>query len=82
LVVPTCLVWKVNLFREMGVVHQTTYSFSYFLFTCCFIYSFYSWYKIKVMLYPVKHLNHSFIKITVTYSPSSLSYVTAFSLDC
>jgi len=30
-------------YQETGVVHQITYSFSYFLFYLCFIYSFYSW---------------------------------------
>jgi len=29
-----------------GVVHRITYSFNYFFFTCSFIYSIYSWYKI------------------------------------
>jgi hypothetical protein len=33
-------------FRETGVVHRITCSFNYFFFTCCFIYSIYSWYKI------------------------------------
>jgi len=33
-------------FRETGVVHRITYSFNYFFFTCCFIYSVYCCYKI------------------------------------
>jgi len=32
-------------YRETGVVHRITFSFSDFLFYLCFIYSFYSWYK-------------------------------------
>jgi len=34
-------VWYFILFRETVVVHQTTYSFNYFFFTFCFIYSIY-----------------------------------------
>ena len=59
------------LFRETGVVRRITYSFSYFIFTC-FIYSFYSWYEMKGMLYPVKQLNHIFIKITQSLALSQL----------
>ena len=33
-------------YRQTGVVHRITYSFSDFVFYLCFIYSFYSWYKI------------------------------------
>jgi len=46
IVVPTRSVWYVILFRERGVVHRITYNFNYFFFTCCFIYSIYSRYKI------------------------------------
>ena len=35
-----------TLFRETSEVHRITYSFSYFFFTCCFIYSIYSRYNI------------------------------------
>jgi hypothetical protein len=37
-----------------GVVHRITYSFSYFLFTYLFIYSFYSLYKRRAVI----HLNN------------------------
>ena len=32
-VVPTRSIWYVILFRETGVVHRSTYSFNYWLFT-------------------------------------------------
>jgi len=39
--------------------HIQSFSFTYY-----FIYSVYSWYKMKVVLYPVKEWNNFFIKIT------------------
>jgi hypothetical protein len=43
-------------FGKTGVVHQITYSFCYFFFTCCFIYPIYSW--------KIKQTKSYFIKLT------------------
>jgi len=41
-----CQMYIHEFIREMGVAHRITFSFNYFFFTCCFIYSIYCWYKI------------------------------------
>ena len=63
LVVPTCSVWQVTLFRETGVVHRIKYSFN------CFYLQFYllnllliKLKKKKDVLCQVKQLNHILLK--------------------
>jgi hypothetical protein len=67
--------WRASFGRRVGV-HRIPYSFSYFLFTGWFIYSFIL--DIKACCCPVKQLNHILVKyrshFTCTPSVTLLYY--------
>jgi len=52
----------VILFRETGVVYRITYSFSYFFVLVVLFTKFIVDKMKKVVLYPVKQLNHILLK--------------------
>ena len=74
LVVPTCSVWQVILFQETAVVNRIKYTFSYFFLLVLFTHFILDK---KSALYQVK--KNISLKLQ---SLTSLSYATAFSLDC
>ena len=66
-------------YQETGVVHRITYSFSYFLFYLCFIYLFYSWYKIMERCI---QLSNQIISRKITQSLLCTPTYTTLIRDC